>query len=168
MNSQNTAEQRLGTVGTAEDGSTFVRFERQLPYPMEQVWSAITEPDGLAGWFPGFRLEQRKGGSFEIWFGGKCEGPAHVSGAVIGYDPPRLLQCGSMRWELSKRGSGCVLVFTDVLHFDGLRTRTEFANSVLGGWHNYMDMLEDALAGREVDPDRPELDYSKIQVPGRP
>jgi len=168
VNSQNTEEHRLGTVGTAEDGGTFVRFERQLPYPMEQVWSAITAPDELAAWFPGFRLELRKGGSFEIRFGGECEGPAHVSGAVLEFDPPQLLQCGSMRWELSPLDSGCVLVFTDVLHFDGLRTRTEFANSVLGGWHKYMDMLEDVLAGREVNPDCPELDYSTIPVPGRP
>ena len=116
----------------------------------------------------GFEIELREGGRLEIWFGGDCEGPVHVTGTVTGYDPPNVLQCGSMRFELQADGSGCVLRFSDILHFDGQRTETQFANSVLGGWHRFLDMLELSLEGGEVDPTAPEFDYSTIEVPGRP
>lgn len=155
---------RYGSVGKLDDGRTMVRFERHLPYNIEQVWSAITEPAELERWFPGLTFEPRSGATYEIWFGGDCEGPAHVSGAVVAYDPPNELQLGTIRWQLSREPGGCLLVFTDVLHFDGLRTEQEFAHSVLGGWHRYLDLLEEALTGGPVDLDRPEPDYSVLDV----
>jgi len=156
------ATDRLGTVGKMSDGRSFVRFERHLPYGVEQVWSAITTPEQLASWFPGFSLELKTGGSFQIWFDGDCEGPAHVSGTVTECDPPRTLQCGSMRWELTADGTGgCVLVFTDVLNFEGARSEDEIILSVLGGWHFYMDRLEEAVAGGPIHLERSEPDYSK-------
>ena len=29
-----------------------LRFERHLARPIEDVWRAVTEPEGLAAWFP--------------------------------------------------------------------------------------------------------------------
>ena len=106
---------KRGTVLTLPDGHRQVRFERHLPYSCDQVWRALTDPDRLASWFPGFTLEHRAGGTFRIWFGGECEGPAHVEGTVVAFDPPNLLQCGGMRWELRPEADGCVLLFTDIL-----------------------------------------------------
>lgn len=155
-------------MGELDDGRTFVRFQRHLPYSVEAVWAALTEQDQLEAWFPGVRFERQQGGSFEIWFGGDCEGPSHVSGIVEAFDPPAVLQLGTIRWVLTATDSGCLLVFSDVLVFQPARRDGEIANSVLGGWHNSLDMLEDALAGRVVDPNQPEPDYASREVPGRP
>ena len=154
---------RFGTIGVTADGRSFVRFERHLPQSVEQVWAAITEPEQYASWFPGLRFEPREGGLFRMNFDGDCDGPAHVEGTVRVWDPPHTLQLGATRWELSRLpGGGCRLVFTDVLVFDGRRSEGEITNAVLGGWHRYVDRLEDAAAGRPVDPTRPEPDYASL------
>ncbi len=163
-------ESHFGTVGTLDDGRSFVLFERLLAHPIERVWAAITEPDQLAKWFPEFKLELRQGGRFDIWFTGEsgdCEGPSHLHGEVSQFDPPKVLQCGSIRFELESLGQHCKLTFSDILRFDGSLTKADFANSVLGGWHRFLDVLEDALDGRVIDHTIAEYDYSKREVPGR-
>ena len=159
----------LGAVGQLDDGRHYVVFERQFPYPIETVWDAVTDPDELAKWFPGFKLPREVGGRFQIWFSDTCEGPAHVTGEVTAFKPPNLLVCGTMRFELSTTGdNSCQLKFSDILMFDE-RNRTDFTNAVLGGWHSFMDLLTDALAGRPVDINQAEpVDYTKVDVPGRP
>ena len=159
--------ERLGAVGRYDDGSTFVRFERELAFPVDTVWRAITEPDLLASWFPGFAFEAERGGRYTIHFGGDCEGPADVEGTVVEYGPPDVLQCGTIRWELEAAGAGCRLTFSDVLQGQDGRSQTEIANAVLGGWHRYLDLFEQSLSGRP-DLHTPEPDYSRLDVPGRP
>ncbi|MCZ6889191.1 MAG: SRPBCC family protein [Gammaproteobacteria bacterium] len=161
------ASSKYGAVGKLDDGRSFVQFERRLAHSIDKVWAAITAPEELEKWFPGFQLDLKEGGRFDIWFGGECEGPAHVTGTVTRFEPPRILECGSMRWELEPDGAACILKFTDILHFAGPRSKAEFTNSVLGGWHRYLDALEEALAGHVVDPQQPEIDYATIDVPGR-
>ncbi len=161
-------ESRYGTVHHLPDGRVQVRFVRRLPYPVATVWAALTEQQQLDAWIPGVRFEARQGGKYEIWFGGDCEGPAHVSGTVAAFEPPNVLQLGTIRWELSESKSGCVLTFTDILVFEGERSDAEITNAVLGGWHHYLDRLEEALAGRPVNHDEPEPDYAAREVPGRP
>lgn len=159
--------ERLGAVGRLDDGRSFVRFERLLACPVDGAWRAITEPERLASWFPGFACEPQRGGRYTIHFSGDCEGPADVVGTVVEYDPPNVLQCGTIRWELEAAGAACRLTFSDVLHFQGGRTETEIANAVLGGWHRYLDLLEQSITGTP-DPETPEPDYSRLDVPGRP
>ena len=161
------ASERLGNVGRDDDGNTFVRFERRLPFPVASVWRAITDPARLASWFPGFAFEPERGGRYTIHFGGDCEGPADVEGPVVAYDPPNALQCGTIRWELEAADAGCRLTFSDVLQFQDGRSATEIADAVLGGWHRYLDLLEQSLSGAP-DLDTPEPDYSRLDVPGRP
>lgn len=161
-------QSRYGTVHHLPDGRVQVRFERQLPHPVATVWAALTEQEQLDAWMPGVRFEPRQGGSYEIWFGGECDGPAHVSGTVAAFDPPRLLQLGTIRWELAESADGCLLTFTDILVFQETRSDADVTNAVLGGWHNYLDLLEDALAGRAVNHEQPEPDYAAREVPGRP
>lgn len=162
------SQEKLGTVRKTDDGQSYVHFERRLNHSVERVWKFITDAKELAVWFPGLTMQSHAGGKFEIWFGGECEGPAHVSGIVTKFDPPNELVMGSMRYKLTATESGCRLVFTDILHFDGIRSNTDFSNSVLAGWHMYMDTLVYALQGGEVDPQsQPEFDYSKVDVSGR-
>ena len=161
MTSAKEDRSRFGTVGVMPDGRSFVRFERRLPQTVEQVWAAISEPAQRAHWFPGLDFEPRKGGVFRMNFDGDCDGPAHVEGTVLVWEPPYVLQLGTMRWALSRTtDGGCRLVFTDILVFDGRRDEQDITHAVLGGWHRYVDRLEDAAAGRPVDLAQPEPDYA--------
>jgi len=165
---RNVPTERLGRVGKTDSGEVFVQFVRLLPYSPEQVWRAITEADSLAAWFPGFQLEHRQGGKFSIWFGGDCDGPAHVDGTVTAYDPPNELWCGSMRWQLAATDEGCRLTFTDIVRFkQDRRSDFEITNSVLAGWHFYLDQLEDSLGDCLNVNDDVEYDYSQIELTGR-
>ncbi len=163
----NLATDQLGRVEHLSDGRAYVVFEREYAHPVERVWAALTDPAELAQWFPGFTVELRVGGHYEIRFGNDCEGPPHVSGTVSKCDPPNCLQCGSIRWELTATQTGCRLVFSDILWFEGPRTNTDICNSVLGGWHHYLDLLASLLRGEPIKPDRPEVDYAAYDIPGR-
>jgi len=158
------ARSRLGVAEKLQDGRIRVRFERRLAHPIERVWSALVERDELAKWFPEVKLEPRRGGRFEIEFGsregGDCEGGGSVRGEIEHFEPPFLLQCGTMRWELRPDGDACVLRFSDIVSVEPPRGEHATAKSVLGGWHWYLDALEEALEGRRVDRDRPEVDYA--------
>ncbi|MEM8766766.1 MAG: SRPBCC family protein [Pseudomonadota bacterium] len=155
------AEAPFGTLGKLADGRSYVHFERLLPYSVDQVWATLTEQEQLDAWMPGVRFERRLGGRYEIWFGGDCDGPAHVSGEVVAYEPPHVLQLGTIRWELAATDRGCRLIFTDVLVVPEDRTVREIANLVLAGWHHYLDRLDEALAGDPIRTDAPEPDYRK-------
>ena len=73
-----------------------------------------------------------------------------------------------MRYELASEGVGCSLTFSDILHYEGPLNESDFINSVLSGWHKYLDVLEFSLEGGKGDPrDEPEFDYSKVQIHGR-
>ena len=73
-----------------------------------------------------------------------------------------------MRWVLEEAPGGCQLTFTDIVRFNqDHRGDFEITNSVLAGWHFYMDKLEDSLAGTLNPDDTIEFDYSQIALPGR-
>lgn len=142
-------------------------FRRRLGHTPARVWAAITEPAERADWVPGIRFEPVPKGRFDIWFGDECEGPAHASGQLAVFEPPRTLQLGSMRFELTPNAEGCLLEFSDVLWFDDSRPRFHFANAVLAGWHRFLDTLEIWLDEGVSALDLPEPDYSAVDVPGR-
>jgi hypothetical protein len=161
------ATSKYGSVSKRDDGRCVVNFERYLPHPLERVWAAITDPDHLAQWFPGIQLECKQGGRFSIWFSDDHDRPADVIGEVSIYEPPHRLQLGSMYYELRPEGKGCLLLFSDVLYFTGKRSNLWITNSVLAGWHAYLDKLEASLAGHDDVGGIEELDYPGIEVTGR-
>lgn len=145
-----TSDPRSGRVGKLADGRSYVEFERYLSHPVARVWAAITDPAELERWVPEFRLEPRQGGRYEFDFGGDegngCEGgPAVIAGTISRFEPMRVLECGTMRWELHEEGEGCLLRFTDILNFDQDLSESAIENSVLEGWNEYLDRLEQAI-----------------------
>lgn len=148
-------------------GRQVVVFRRRLGHAPARVWAAIAEPAERAEWVPGIRFEPVPNGPFDIWFGDQCEGPAHASGRIAVFEPPSALQLGSMRFELTPIAEGCLLEFSDGLRFDDSRSRFDFANAVLAGWHRFLDTLEVWLDEGVSALDLPEPDYSAIDVPGR-
>ena len=158
-----------GKVGTAPDGRRGVLFERLLAHPVAAVWAAIADANRLGVWSPGIRFEPRPNGRFNIWFGDECEGPAHVEGTVAAFEPQRLLQLGTIRFELAPMpaeggGEHCRLKFSDVLFYDDKRTKTAFENAVLAGWHQFLDRLAIYLAEGRAALDLPEPDYADVNV----
>jgi uncharacterized protein YndB with AHSA1/START domain len=142
-----------GTVGRDGNGHAVIRFERQLPYPPAEVWSALTEPGRLLQWWGQVDLDLRPGGRFEVtWLNPTPEGGRlTMHGTITGLEPPSLLETrgdvhGVLRWELTAAGGGTLLVFTSTLDLpEEFRTRT------LAGWQYHLMALRHTMDGGAVD-----------------
>jgi predicted 3-demethylubiquinone-9 3-methyltransferase (glyoxalase superfamily)/uncharacterized protein YndB with AHSA1/START domain len=132
------------TVLQDEDGRSVLRFERMLNHPIERVWAALTELDGLRSWHPSpFELERRIGGRVDYL---PPVGDAFGDGQVTAYEPPRLLAYSwgedHLRWELTPYDdSGTRLVLTHTFD-DELKAARDAA-----GWHLCLDALVALLSG---------------------
>jgi uncharacterized protein YndB with AHSA1/START domain len=132
------------------DGESYVlRFERVLPHPIDRVWQAITEPAGLAAWFPhSVELELRVGGKVVFITDPDFDVDPELlasSGEVVELDPNRrfAFTWGNdlLRFELSPTTGGCRLVFTHRLPHRAAVNRT------LSGWSVCLDGLVASLGG---------------------
>src|SRR5262245_34148084 len=82
-----TGPRLLGTLGVA-DGRGVVRVQDRVPAGIEDVWSAITDPERLARWGGGVEGDLRLGGEFRArvfasgWDGtgrvAACEAPRRL------------------------------------------------------------------------------------------
>lgn len=158
------ASSKNGVIGKRDDHDCVI-FKRRFHHPVAKVWAAIAEPAQRAIWLPGIRFDPKPDSRFDIWFGGECEGPAHVSGLITAFEEMKVLQLGSIRFELEPLGDECTLTFSDVLWYDEKRTKRQFAISVLGGWHRFLDLMELWL-DEERTGDLPEPDYSSVHIQG--
>jgi uncharacterized protein YndB with AHSA1/START domain len=126
------------------DGRPAVRFERTYDHPVERVWAAVSEPDGLAHWFPSrVRFERRAGGRIE--FSGDPNA-GEATGTVLAYDPPRAFAFtwGGDEVHLDLEplgGGGCRLTLTNVLEARDAAARNA------AGWAVCLDALGADLAG---------------------
>jgi uncharacterized protein YndB with AHSA1/START domain len=134
-----------------------VRFERILPGPIERVWEHLTNTSLLRAWFgEKSNIEPRQGGAVRLMDG-------HIRGIVTQWQPPHRL---SYTWNvfapddppdavsaypesyltltLQPQGDNVLLVLT---HLPVLE-RFEKQNAM--GWHTFLDILTDTLAGRKV------------------
>ena len=102
MTQTSLATDRLGAVKHHSDGRVSVIFERRLAYPIEHVWAALIDAKERALWWPGFNIEPRLGGRFEMRFSGDCDGPAELIGTVTQFEPPNILACGTACWKLAE------------------------------------------------------------------
>ena len=57
----------IGTLREA-DGSGVVRLEDRFPTDVDDLWSALTEPDRLARWLGTFEGEMRPGGELKAHY----------------------------------------------------------------------------------------------------
>ncbi|MFE7775027.1 SRPBCC family protein [Streptomyces sp. NPDC057445] len=131
-----------GTFITFE-GRPAVRFERSYPHPVEQVWAAVSEPEGLAHWFPSkVTLEPRAGGKIE--FSHDPHMPSSA-GTVLDFEPPHRFAFtwdgDEIHLELAAEGDGCRLTLTNVL------TERNTAARNAAGWSVCLDELDKHLAG---------------------
>jgi uncharacterized protein YndB with AHSA1/START domain len=132
-----------------------VRFERQLPGTLEQVWAHLTDPAKLAAWYgEDGEIEPRQGGAVTLMSG-------HIRGVVTRWRPNEQLSYSwnvfapgeaasaypesYLTFDLEAAGEGVKLTLTHLPILD----RFEKQNAM--GWHTFLDMLADAVGGRPVE-----------------
>ena len=82
-----------GTLERTADGGV-IRFERQLAYPIRDVWDAITNPARLAEWWLPFdahiTVDLREGGQMVMTAAG--DEPMTITCTILRVEPPMLLE----------------------------------------------------------------------------
>jgi uncharacterized protein YndB with AHSA1/START domain len=150
-------ETRRGVVTTEDDGRQRLEFRRSWPDPIEDVWSALTEPDRMARWIGTYDGERAVGGRGTFTMTHEEPVDEQYAGepmTIVDCDPPRRLvvewvQEGSENWrvylDLATEGGRTVLRFVQVFAADA--DVTDFAL----GWHWYLDKFG-AEVGRSEPP----------------
>jgi uncharacterized protein YndB with AHSA1/START domain len=152
MSEHATAESRRGTVTTEPDGRQLLEFRRSWPDPIDDVWSALTDPERMVRWMGRYEGERAPGAQGLLFMtfeeGGEQTGsPA----TIVECAPPRRLvvetagpadETWRMELDLTEEAGRTVLVF-----------RQRFAPGVdvadvAGGWHWYLDKLDTEVSGR--------------------
>jgi len=146
--------ERKGSLAIDGDRAT-ITFVRHLPYPVEAVWAAITDPDARAAWFGETSIQPRVGGRIEMVASEPPVPPEQkrMTGRVLVWDPPKVLEHewrqpivedSVVRYELASEGAGTVLTFTH--RGLGVRSATGFTP----GTHAFLDRLAAHLAGQPL------------------
>jgi uncharacterized protein YndB with AHSA1/START domain len=140
---------------TVDGDRAVLTFERRLPFPIDMVWSAITDPDERGQWFGATTIDPREGGDIEMVATGPPlpDDRKRMTGRILVWDPPHvfehewhqpIVENGVVRYELRTEGEVTVLRFTH----RGLGIRN--ASGFRGGTHAFLDRLEAHLAGGEL------------------
>jgi uncharacterized protein YndB with AHSA1/START domain len=133
-----------------------VRFERNLPGPVEHVWMHLTDCNKLSGWYgEDSTIEPREGGAVRLLGG-------HIRGVVTQWKPNEKLAHtwnvfgpddkespypeSYLTLELEPKANGVALTLT---HLPVLE-RFEKQNAM--GWHTFLDILGAAVRGETVEP----------------
>lgn len=143
-----------GTLTTRSDGTSVVAFDRVIARPVAKVWAAISDPALLKNWLGDVEVEPRVGGKFVIHF---RNSKVFMTGKITAFEPERVIEYtwlenydmpqSLVRWELAPEGSGTRLKLTHTVPPDAMKKDTvEF----LGGWHQFLDVLPDAVDGKFV------------------
>lgn len=145
-----------GTVERTPEGG-FIRFDRQLAYPIDEVWAAISEPGRLADWWVPFdtaiTVDLRVGGS--IAFDWPDPDSPKFEFTITRLQAPTLLEHthtgpGSwLRWELEATPDGTWLRATYFVPDPDLAIQ----RGDIVGAHYGLDRLAAALSGHPVPVD---------------
>jgi uncharacterized protein YndB with AHSA1/START domain len=128
-----------------------VRFERALTAPPERVWQTLTEPSRLPGWYGEGTIEPRVGGKVELMGG-------HIRGVVTQWIATRRLAC---TWNVFMPGQTVsdypesyltLELAPGKLTLTHLPVLEEFVKPNAMGWHTFLDMVEDEVGGKPVQP----------------
>lgn len=143
-----------GTIEHTAEGGGRVHFERHLPFPVEEVWAALTEPARLADWWPpmaaDITVDMREGGHITFdW--PDTDFPSMVF-TITEVQAPTVLQYSQAdqgswtRWELEHVDEGTRLLTTSFM--PDLNMSIQRGDVV--GLHYSLDRLLPALKGTPV------------------
>ncbi|HEX6445015.1 MAG TPA: SRPBCC family protein [Streptosporangiales bacterium] len=148
----------LGSLRSA-GGKGVVRIEDRYDTDIDDLWSALTDPDRLARWYGRVEGDLRPGGRFRLHLE---DADLDSTGRVEACDPPRRLRVTSRETDESyRRGQGVPpydQVVEATLNADG--DQTVLVIEVRGmpldaiafygaGWQIHAENLAAFLAGRE-------------------
>ena len=145
---------RFGELAVDGDRTTMT-FRRHLPYPIERVWAALTDPLERQAWFGETVIDGRAGGTIEMM---PTDPPAapdakRLTGRILVWEPPyvlehewhqRIVEDSVVRYELRPAGTGTLLTFTHT----GLSEQN--ARGFIPGTHAFFDRLEAWLDDAEI------------------
>jgi uncharacterized protein YndB with AHSA1/START domain len=137
-----------------------VEYLRTFPHPIERVWRAIVDPAEIGQWFdPPTKWDLREGGAYRF--------DDDMSGAILAYEPPRLIRFQ----DTTKNGPDAWFQF-ELEPVEG-ETRMRFSQhttpgvaheqqpphawdtcwypGLLGGWHAAFESLADLLDGGSIN-----------------
>jgi uncharacterized protein YndB with AHSA1/START domain len=143
-------DSRRGVVTPEPDGRQRLEFRRSWPDPIEDVWSALTEPERLARWIGTYDGERAVGGTGIFTMTHEQGEHAGEAMTIIECDPPRRLVVewlqAAATWrvdlDLWTEAGQTVLRFTQVFPAE-----TD-VRDVAGGWHWYLDKFDAEVSGR--------------------
>jgi uncharacterized protein YndB with AHSA1/START domain len=146
-----TAEDRRGTVTAEADGRQLLEFRRSWPDPIDDVWSALTEPERMVRWIGRYEGERAPGAQGTLYMTFEEGGEESGSPAtIVECAPPRRLvvetegpgETWRMELDLAVQDGRTVLVFRQRFAADA--DVADYA----GGWHWYLDKLDAEVSGR--------------------
>jgi len=158
-----TGEQRpaariLGSLQSA-DGAGVVRIEDRYDTDIDDLWSAITDPDRLARWHGQVTGDLRPGGQFRLYLEAD---DVDNTGRIDACEPPRRLVVTTRETDESYRKGQGVPPFDEILE---IRLAPEGDKTVLvlevrgipldkiafygAGWQIHAENLATYIAGRE-------------------
>jgi uncharacterized protein YndB with AHSA1/START domain len=139
-------ETALRAYGTLIDAHT-IRFERDLPGPIERVWAYLTESDLKATWIGATEIPSTVGGESTMTWEGEDGEPGGALTIRTRYDwielhaPGGAIRDSIVRFELAIHGDGVRLTLTHrALPVDSYTT-------IAAGWHAHLDTLVAQLDG---------------------
>ena len=144
-------ETRRGVVTRESDGRQRLEFRRSWADPIEDVWSALTEPDRLARWIGRYDGERAVGGTGTFTMTHEEGEPVGEPTTIVECDPPRRLviewvQQDTDDWrielDLWAEGGRTQFRFTQLYAADA--DVTDFAL----GWHWYLEKFDAEVRGR--------------------
>lgn len=143
-------QSRRGVVTVEDDGRQRLEFRRSWPDPVEDVWSALTEPDRLARWIGAYDGTRGPGGTGTFRMTHEEGEHAGEPMTILECEPPRRLvvewtqqQTGSWRVDLDLWSEDGRTVLRFVQVFPAGADVTDMAM----GWHWYLDKLDAEVRG---------------------
>ena len=139
-----------GVLRALPDDLRGVRFERDYATDVDDLWSALTEPDRLARWLDPVSGELRVGGRVVVHFD---DGRAEFD--VLACDPPRRLV---VTWRHDTRPSQVEVEVTPSpsggsrLVLDHTLVSAPAAPGYAAGWHWHLDALAAVLRDEPPQP----------------
>ncbi len=139
-----------GEVRSDADGRRILVFRRRYPYPIEDVWSAVTDSERLARWFGSYQGVGVIGGTVALTMTAEEDAGGEPSMVhIVECEPPRHLMVDlpeneTRSWRialtLSEEAGTTTLLFAQTVP-------PEMDTADVGpGWHWYLDRLAASLA----------------------
>ena len=140
-----TTEQALAEIEGSENRRR-VTLRRTFHVPIEELWSALVEPDRIRAWFAPAKIDPRVGGRIELE---AHDGTRMMEGMIRVFDRPHAFEYDwvsdhettIVRYELEEVDTGTRLTLTEALMTDRNVTRRG------AGWHHHLERLEENLRG---------------------